>query len=128
VRRLGSSGRCLTATVALGIPEGVPRLPGGTRTQREETDMRGRQLSFVPETPDEDGDQLDLIEEAAKASGPLDWPEGDVHIVEARCLRCGGTCNPTDADDTEHAFRDDGRECGGRLEVIGTWGMTEAAR
>jgi hypothetical protein len=25
---------------------------------------KGRQLSFLPETPDEDGDQLDLIEEA----------------------------------------------------------------
>jgi hypothetical protein len=24
----------------------------------------GRQLSFLPESPDEDGDQLDLIEEA----------------------------------------------------------------
>jgi len=26
--------------------------------------MHGRQLSFLPENPDEDGDQLDLIEEA----------------------------------------------------------------
>jgi hypothetical protein len=25
-----------------------------------------RQLSFMPETPDEDGDQLDLLEEVAK--------------------------------------------------------------
>jgi hypothetical protein len=27
-------------------------------------DSTGRQLSFLPESPDEDGDQLDLIEEA----------------------------------------------------------------
>jgi hypothetical protein len=87
VRRLGSSGRCLTATVALGIPEGVPRLPEGTRTQREETDMRGRQLSFMPETPDENGDQLDLIEEAGTeppryARRPCPFrgcPEGQAH-------------------------------------------------
>jgi hypothetical protein len=28
--------------------------------------MGGRQLSFLPESADEDGDQLDLIEEVAK--------------------------------------------------------------
>jgi hypothetical protein len=34
--------------------------------------MDGRQLSFMPETPDEDGDQLDLLEEvAALAHGPI---------------------------------------------------------
>lgn len=32
---------------------------------------------------------------------------------EARCARCGETFIPEDAEDTEHAAREDGTFCGG---------------
>ena len=44
---------------------------------------------------------------------------------EARCLRCGETFNPMDADDLEHCEREDGVECGGQGEMLGYWGADE---
>lgn len=44
-------------------------------------------------------------------------------ILEARCSRCREVCNPhgTEPDDLIHFAREDGEECGGRLELLGEW-------
>lgn len=42
-------------------------------------------------------------------------------MLEAICERCGETFIPADEDDTEHAARADGTECGGQGEIVGCW-------
>jgi hypothetical protein len=52
--------------------------------------MGGRQLSFLPESADEDGDQLDLIEEVAAATSCPPCADGEHATVEEdRCTCCG---------------------------------------
>jgi hypothetical protein len=62
--------------------------------------VSGRQLSFLPETPDEDGNQLDLLEEAgtepvrparsAQRRCPRACPEGQAHQCTAIDCPLGG--------------------------------------
>lgn len=47
---------------------------------------------------------------------------GSVTILEARCTRCGQTFNPADVDDLEHVETSEEVPCGGRGELVGSWG------
>lgn len=44
-----------------------------------------------------------------------------MHIIEARCGKCGELFNPCDEDDTVHIQRMDGEECGGQGVILGHW-------
>jgi hypothetical protein len=47
----------------------------------------GRQLSFMPEHPDEDGDQMDLLEEAG--TEVLQVGSIDLGVLGQPCRNCG---------------------------------------
>lgn len=54
----------------------------------------------------------------------MSYMPGSINVIgyEARCTKCGEGFCPNDPTDLEHLVRDDGNECGGAGEMVGSWG------